>query len=83
MDIKVGQKIYVVTCGNQLRNGLNGTDARGYDGEITKVGNKYFTVKITRGIYGTEVIFHKDSLKEKTDYCVFCCIYFQDRKFLN
>lgn len=75
MEIKVGEKIFAVTCGNQLRNGLNGTDATGYDAEITKVGNKYFTVKITRGTYGTEVIFHKDSLKEKTDYCIDWLLY--------
>lgn len=65
--IKVGDTFWVVAEGiNSGRyNQSKGLPPDQYEGIVTKVGRKYFTVKFSY----LEAEFEIDSLKHKTEYC--------------
>lgn len=60
---KVGDKLFLVDAGNRAR-----TYNKQRYCEVTKVGRKYFTVTYGEKPYETEVEFHLDTRRQRTEY---------------
>lgn len=74
--MEVGQIVYLKPSGNQARVS---SDIR--KGEITKIGRKYFEVK-TEG-YWRETKFHKEGLRQVTEYTPDWQLYFSEQEILD
>lgn len=63
MKPKVGDKLFLVDAGNRAMTYNNQRYC-----EVTKVGRKYFTVTYGEKPYETEVEFHLDTRRHRTEY---------------
>jgi hypothetical protein len=86
MNIKVGIELVVVEDGTNIYrwNKQKDLPPNIYDGIVTKVGRKYFTVSFSRSKgYVTDVEFHLEDLREKTNYAPDYSIHESREKYLE
>ena len=79
--IFVGQTVCVVTCGNQVRHHHPPII---YEGTVTKVGRKYFTVSINMNDKWTyDVQFDLVDYREKSEYTPDWAFYINKQAYLD
>lgn len=75
---KVGDKLFLVDAGNRAR-----TYNKQRYCEVTKVGRKYFTVTYGEKPYETEVEFHLDTRRQRTEYSDAYALYESEQEWAD